>query len=87
MRTRERERDWQDVRDERMLYLEHEKPLLFGADKDKGIAFDENFQPYVVRGDDLSKAYVWDETAESPAPAMALATMDETKFQPAKASG
>jgi len=69
-----------DVRDERMLFLEHQQPLLFGADKDKGIAFDEGFQPYVVQGDDLSKAYVWDETAESPAPAMALATMDEAKF-------
>lgn len=68
------------VRDARMLYLEHGKPLLFGADKDKGIAFDESFHPYIVEGDDLGKAYVWDETLDTPAPAMAIATMDEEKF-------
>lgn len=68
------------VRSERMLELEHGKPLLFGADKDKGIAFDASFHPYIVSGDDLAKAHVWDETADTPAPAMALATMDESKF-------
>jgi len=69
-----------DVRDERLLFLEHGKPLLFGAQKDQGLAFDTNFRPYVVRGADLGKAYVWDETAETPAPAMALATMSESEF-------
>lgn len=69
-----------DVRDERLLFLEHGKPLLFGAQKDQGLAFDSNFRPYIVRGADLAKAYVWDETAETPAPAMALATMSETEF-------
>ena len=68
------------VRSERMIELEHGKPLLFGENKDKGIAFDANFQPYIVEGDDLEKAFVWDETSESPAPAMALATMDEERF-------
>ncbi len=68
------------VRSERMIELEHGKPLLFGENKDKGIAFDANFQPYIVEGDDLIKAFVWDETSESPAPAMALATMDEERF-------
>ena len=37
-------------------------------------------QPYLVTGQDLGKAYVWDETAETPAPAMALATMSEAEF-------
>ena len=69
-----------EVRDERILYLEHGKPLLFGAQKDKGIAFDAQFRPFVVTGADLGKAYVWDETAETPAPAMALATMSEAEF-------
>jgi 2-oxoglutarate ferredoxin oxidoreductase subunit beta len=69
-----------EVRDERILQLEHGKPLLFGAQKDKGIAFDANFRPYLVSGADLGKAFVWDETAETPAPAMALATMSETEF-------
>jgi len=69
-----------DVRDERLLFLEHGKPLLFGAQKDQGLAFDANFRPYVVRGAELGKAYVWDETDETPAPAMALATMSESEF-------
>ena len=69
-----------EVRDERMLYLEHGKPLLFGPNLEKGIAFDASFHPYIVEGDDLNKAHVWDETADTPAPAMALATMDEGKF-------
>lgn len=68
------------VREQRILMLEHGKPLLFGANKDQGIAFDAQFRPYLVAGADLGKAYVWDETAETPAPAMALATMSETEF-------
>ncbi|MEZ6038759.1 MAG: 2-oxoacid:ferredoxin oxidoreductase subunit beta, partial [Planctomycetota bacterium] len=69
-----------EVRAERMLELQHGEPLLFGANKDKGIAFDQNFQPQVVTGADLGKAFVWDECSPSPAPAMALATMDEAHF-------
>jgi 2-oxoglutarate ferredoxin oxidoreductase subunit beta len=68
------------VREQRILVLEHGKPLLFGANKDQGIAFDAQFRPDLVTGADLGKAYVWDETAETPAPAMALATMSETEF-------
>ena len=69
-----------EVRDDRLLQLEHGQPLLFGAQKDKGIAFDASFRPHVVSGQDLGKAYVWDEAAATPAPAMALATMDEQAF-------
>ncbi|MFM1872835.1 MAG: 2-oxoglutarate ferredoxin oxidoreductase subunit beta, partial [Planctomycetota bacterium] len=69
-----------EVRDERVMMLQHGQPLLFGANKDKGIAFDAQFRPFVVTGADLGKAYVWDETAETPAPAMALATMSERDF-------
>lgn len=69
-----------EVRDERVLMLQHGKPLLFGAQQDKGIAFDAQFRPVVVSGADLGKAYVWDETADTPAPAMALATMSEQEF-------
>ena len=68
------------VRSERMVELRQGEPLLFGKDHDKGIAFDEHFQPYLVDGDDLDKAYVWDEAAASPAAAMALATMDESRI-------
>jgi 2-oxoglutarate ferredoxin oxidoreductase subunit beta len=69
-----------EVRDERILYLEHGKPLLFGPNKDKGIRFDGNFQPQIVTGAELGSAFVWDETATNVAPAMALATMSETEF-------
>ena len=65
---------------ERILYLEHGKPLLFGAQKDKGIRFDGNFQPEIVSGSSLGSAFVWDETAVNVAPAMALATMSEQEF-------
>ncbi|MBX3463305.1 MAG: 2-oxoacid:ferredoxin oxidoreductase subunit beta [Planctomycetes bacterium] len=69
-----------EVRDERILYLEHGKPLLFGANKDKGIRFDGNFEPQIVTGGELGSAFVWDETAANAAPAMALATMSEADF-------
>jgi 2-oxoglutarate ferredoxin oxidoreductase subunit beta len=69
-----------EVREERILYLEHGKPLLFGAQKDKGVRFDGNFQPQIVTGTGLGSAFVWDETAVNVAPAMALATMSEAEF-------
>ena len=69
-----------EVRDDRILYLQHGQPLLFGANKDKGIAFDAGFRPFVVSGQDLGKAFVWDETSDTPAPAMALATMSEAEY-------
>ncbi|MEO6594624.1 MAG: 2-oxoacid:ferredoxin oxidoreductase subunit beta, partial [Planctomycetota bacterium] len=69
-----------EERDARILYLEHGKPLLFGANKDQGIRFDSNFQPQIVSGAELGSAFVWDETAANVAPAMALATMSETQF-------
>ena len=54
--------------------------MLFGPNKDKGIRFDNNFQPQLVSGAELGSAFVWDETAVNVAPAMALATMSETEF-------
>ena len=69
-----------DAREERVLYLAHGEPLLFGKNKDKGLGFDGNFHPQIVTGKDLGKAFVWDESTENPAPAMALATMSEVEF-------
>ena len=54
--------------------------MLFGANKDRGLRFDASFRPEIVTGGELGSAYVWDETAENPAPAMALATMNEGEF-------
>ena len=73
-----------DVRDDRVLFLQHGKPLLFGVNKDKGIRFDKNFHPEVVHlgdgGVTEAEVYVWDETLDNPAPAMSLATMSEKDF-------
>ncbi|GAB4142635.1 MAG: 2-oxoacid:ferredoxin oxidoreductase subunit beta [Planctomycetota bacterium] len=73
-----------EVRADRVLYLEHGKPLLFGVNKDRGIRFDRNFHPEVVRvgegGVQVEDVFVWDETNDNPAPAMSLATMSEADF-------
>jgi 2-oxoglutarate/2-oxoacid ferredoxin oxidoreductase subunit beta len=68
------------VRDDRVMILEHGKPLLFGVNKDQGIRFDSSFQPQIVSGKELGTAFVWDETSDNPAPAMALAHMRESEF-------
>ena len=72
--------DAQCLPHERLLPLEHQQPLLFGKQRDKGIAFDASFHPRIVSGSELGRAFVWDETADTPAPAMALATMSEAEF-------
>ncbi len=73
-----------DIRDERVMELEHQKPLLFGKDKQKGIRFNKEFVPEVVEigsdGRHLGEVHVWDEDCSSPAPAMALASMSEKDF-------
>jgi len=72
-----------EAREERVLTLEHGKPLLF-ANKTKGIRFTREFTPEVIEvgadGKHLGEVFVWDETAENPAPAMALATASEKDF-------
>jgi 2-oxoglutarate ferredoxin oxidoreductase subunit beta len=72
------------VRDDRVLEIEHGKPLLFGKDKHKGIRFSKEFEPQIVElsadGKHLGEVHVWDETAHTPAPAMALASMSEDAF-------
>ncbi len=72
-----------EAREERVLTLEHGKPLLF-ANKTKGIRFTREFTPEVIEigadGKNLGEVFVWDETAENPAPAMALATASEKDF-------
>jgi 2-oxoglutarate ferredoxin oxidoreductase subunit beta len=68
------------VRAERTVQLEHGKPLLFGANKDKGLAIGADMLPRIVTGAALGEALVWDEKASNPAAAMALATMSERDF-------
>ena len=69
------------VRSDRVVELEHGKPLLFGADGNKGVRMNADLQPEVVEigvdGVTESDVLVWDETSENPALPMALAQMSE----------
>ena len=72
-------RDFTDreVREDRMLVLEHGKPMIFGKDRDKGIRLD-GLKPEVVQlGGDVSEAdlLVHDEQAEDPNLAFMLSRM------------
>ena len=72
------------AREDRVLYLEHGKPLLFGADKDKGIRLDSSFRPEIIEigkdGNTVDDVLVWDEKADNLALPMALAEMSEADF-------
>jgi 2-oxoglutarate ferredoxin oxidoreductase subunit beta len=66
-----------DVREDRMLVLEHGKPMIFGANRDKGIRL-RGLHPEVVElGDSVSEAdlLVHDEEAEDPYLAYMLSRM------------
>jgi len=71
---------------DRILYLEHGKPLLFGKNKDKGIRITKSFSPEVVEVGEgegkvpLSEIAVHDETAENPAYAFMLSRMEWPEY-------
>ena len=73
-------RDFTDreVREDRMLVLEHGKPMIFGKDRDKGIRLD-GLKPEVVtigeNGVTEADLLVHDETAEDPYLALVLSRM------------
>ena len=58
-----------EVRDDRMLFLEHGKPMIFGKGRDMGIRLN-GLRPEVVRigGDGITEAdiLVHDETTDDP---------------------
>ncbi|MCA9726963.1 MAG: 2-oxoacid:ferredoxin oxidoreductase subunit beta [Candidatus Eisenbacteria bacterium] len=66
-------RGWteRDVRDERVLNLEHGKPLVFGAKANRGIRLN-GFKPEIVEfeGEPPRDLLVWDE--DNPEPAMSF---------------
>ena len=68
-----------EVRADRMLFLEHGKPMIFGKDRDKGIRFN-GMQLEVVddRRDGVTEAdiLVHDETRDDPTIAFMLSRMD-----------
>ena len=66
-----------EVREERMLVLEHGKPMVFGKDRDKGIRLN-GLRPEVVElGKGITEAdlLVHDETAEDPTLAYLISRM------------
>jgi len=72
-----------DVRDDRMLVLEHDRPMIFGKDRDKGIRLN-GLQPEVVTigQDGVTEAdiLVHDAHAEDPFLALILSRMFWPEF-------
>jgi 2-oxoglutarate ferredoxin oxidoreductase subunit beta len=71
-----------EVRDDRMLVLEHGKPMVFGKDRDKGIRL-RGLHPEVVQlGDGITEEdlLVHDEKAEDPYLAFMLSRMFYPEF-------
>jgi len=66
-----------DVREDRMLVLEHGKPMIFGKDRDKGIRLNGLHPEVVQLGDGVSEAdlLVHDEKATDPYLAYMLSRM------------
>ena len=67
-----------DVRDDRVMYLEHGKPLVFGKSKEKGIRQNGFDIEVVTLGEGATEAdlLVHNEQHPSPAYAYMLASMD-----------
>jgi 2-oxoglutarate ferredoxin oxidoreductase subunit beta len=72
------------VRSDRILELAHGKPLLFGGETKRGLRLDRELRPEIVtigeNGITEDDVLVWDQHAENPGIAMALAAMSETAF-------
>ena len=72
-----------DVRADRMLYLKHGEPMIFGKDADKGIRIN-GLKPEVVQlgkdGITEKDILVHDETIQDPTIAFMLARMDYPEF-------
>jgi 2-oxoglutarate ferredoxin oxidoreductase subunit beta len=66
-----------DVRDDRMLVLEHGAPMIFGKDRDKGIRLNGLHPEVVTLGDGITEAdlLVHDAHAEDPYLALMLSRM------------
>ncbi len=65
------------VRDERMIYLEHGKPILFGKEKDKGLVL-EGLELKIIEvksAADRDKVLIHDETREDPVLAYMLSRL------------
>jgi len=69
------------VRDDRVVRLEHGKPLVFGGERRRGLRWtpDHKIEAVDVGNGGVAETdlIVWDETSEDPALAMALASLSE----------
>jgi len=74
-----------DTKDDHVLILEHDKPMVFGKNNDKGIKLD-GIKPMVVdlTSGQYSKDDLWvhDELTESPVNAIVLAHIDDNPEMP-----
>ncbi len=72
------------VRPNRILEVEHGKPLIFGAERNQALRFTENLEPQIVKvgegGVDAGDLLPWDVHNPNSALAMALANLDEAQF-------
>ncbi|MEM7200682.1 MAG: 2-oxoacid:ferredoxin oxidoreductase subunit beta [Planctomycetota bacterium] len=72
------------VRDERVLQLEQDKPLVFGKDRNQAIRLDGDLRPEIVTlgegGVTEADVLSWDEAAENLALPLALSEMPEDTF-------
>jgi len=70
------------VKDDRMVVLEHGKPLIFGKNRDKGIRLNGTTLEVVTLGDGITESdlLVHDEKRPDPAIAFLLARMDYPEY-------
>lgn len=71
-----------DVRDDRAIYLEDGKPLVFGKEKDRGIRMSGTRLEVVEFGDGVGPedCIVWDASRPNPMEAFMVAQMDPSRF-------
>ena len=72
------------VRSENVIYLEHDKPLIFGANKDKGLAFNgKSFDVLnLANGDKESDVMIYDEFEYDSTIAFSLSKMTYSPNKP-----
>jgi 2-oxoglutarate ferredoxin oxidoreductase subunit beta len=71
-----------EVRADRMIFLEHGEPMLFGKEKDKGLRINAMKMEVVQLGNGITEAdlLVHDETREDPSIAFLLSRMDYPEY-------
>ncbi|HSP07885.1 MAG TPA: 2-oxoacid:ferredoxin oxidoreductase subunit beta, partial [Acidobacteriota bacterium] len=60
-----------EVRDDRMIYVQHGKPLIFGKNRDKGLRLKGTRLEVVKLGDGITEADLLIYNEEDPSPVLA----------------